>query len=197
MNSREVLGADRKKLFYWMAVPIMFAGMLNSSLLGYKYLTLSLVTVFRNLTPLMTITVEGLVMSPEHKPKVNTPIIMSLLVMVVGAVVFSYGQANSTWLGFCIIFLNTLLAMGDRLLQRRLLVSECKDLPLSACMTINNTLGIIPTFGMALAMHEVQGYATNESAWTDPATIILIVLSGCMGMGIGFFGLMVQKAMTA
>lgn len=197
MSSREIMQADRKKAFRWMVVPVMYAGMLNSSLLGYKYLSLCLVTVFRNLAPLLTLMVEGLVMDAEHKPPVTTNIVMSLLMMVVGAFVFSYGQADVTLIGIIVVFFNTILAMGDRLLQRRLLVSECKDLPLSACMTINNSLGIIPTFGMALAMHEVQGYAANYSAWTDPAAIILIALSGCMGMGIGFFGLMVQKAMTA
>merc|ERR1719498_829851 len=46
-------------------------------------------------------------------------------------------------------------------------------------------------------MHEVEGYQAHHNAWRDPATLVLIGLSGCMGMGIGFYGLMCQKAMTA
>jgi len=197
MNGREVLEADREKLLYWTAVPLMYAGMLNSSLLGYKYLSLCLVTVFRNLSPLVTMLVEGVIMDAENKPKVTTPVVMSLLMMVVGAFIFGYGQAHSTWLGLGIITLNTLLAIGDRLLQRRLLVSECKDLPLSACMTLNNTLGMLPTLVMAMAMHEVDGYRHHSAAWRDPATLVLIALSGGMGLCIGFFGLMCQRAITA
>merc|ERR1719324_137394 len=83
-NGREVLQADRRKAFRWMVVPVMYAGMLNSSLLGFKYLTLSLVTVFRNLTPLLTMAVEGLVMEPEHRPTVTLPMVGALLMMVAG-----------------------------------------------------------------------------------------------------------------
>lgn len=197
MNHKEVFGADRKKLLRWTIVPIFYAGMLNSSLLGYKYLTLSLVTVFRNLSPLVTMTVEGMIMPPEQRPKVTLPVVVSLLIMVAGAVLFTNGQADATWIGLALVTLNTLLAIGDRCVQRRLLVAECKDLPLSACMTLNNSLGMIPTFIMAMSMHEAQTYAEHQMNWTDPATLLLVALSGMFGMGIGFYGLMCQKAMTA
>merc|ERR1719162_2815501 len=68
---REVIQADRKKIMYWAVVPIMYAGMLNSSLLGYKYLTLSLVTVFRNLSPLVTMSVENLIMDAANRPRLT------------------------------------------------------------------------------------------------------------------------------
>lgn len=197
LQGREVMEADRKKLAYWLFVPLVYAGMLNSSLLGYEYLTLSLVTVFRNLSPLVTMTVENLCMDAKHRQKLTAPILLSFAVLAVGAFVFSHGQAESTWIGLVIITANTLLAIGDRVLQRRLLVSECEGLPLSACMTLNNSFGMLPTFAMAIAMHEVQGYKLHYTAWTDPATLVLVGMSGCMGMGIGFFGLMCQRAMSA
>merc|ERR1719215_415736 len=50
---------------------------------------------------------------------------------------------------------------------------------------------------MAMTMHEVQRIPAHREAWTDPATLLLIGLSGLMGMAIGFYGLMCQKAMTA
>lgn len=199
LNFREVLGADRKKMLKWMIVPVVYAGMLNSSLLGYEYLTLSLVTVFRNLAPLVTMTIESVIMEPDQRPKVTLPIICALLMMVCGAFIFAHGSDHSTAtvIGLAVMALNTMMAIGDRLLQRRLLVSECKDLPLSACMTLNNSLGMIPTFAMAMTMHEVQGYQAHHAAWTDPPTLLLIAMSGGLGMGIGFFALMCQKAMSA
>lgn len=197
MYWREVREADRKKVLYWLLVPVMYAGMLNSSVLGYSYLTLSLMTVFRNLAPLLTMVVEGIIMDAEHKPTISVPVVASFLTMIVGALLFSHGQGDVTWVGITIVAANTLLAIADRLLQRRLLVSECKDMPLSACMLLNNSFGMVPTFAMAITMHEVQGYTAHQHVWRDPAALVLIALSGVIGMGIGFFGLMCQQTMTA
>jgi len=194
---KEVVGADRKKLLRWCIVPVFYAGMLNSSLFSFKYMSLSLMIVFRNLAPLVTMAVESAVMEAQHAPKVTLPVVLAIILMIIGALLSTIGQSDASYIGLAVVLLNTLLAVLDRLLQRRLLVSECKDLPLSACMTLNNSLGMLPTLAMAMAMHEVQAIPAHQAAWTDPATLLLIGLSGVMGMAIGFFGLMCQKAMTA
>jgi len=194
---KEFVGADRKKLVWWCIVPVFYAGMLNSSLFSYQYISLSLMIVFRNLAPLVTMTVESFVMDAQHAPKVTLPVVLAIMVMVIGALLFTTGESDASYIGLAVVLLNTLLAVADRLVQRRLLVSECKDLPLSACMILNNSVGMLPTFAMAMAMHEVQTIPANQAAWTDPATLLLIGLSGLMGMAIGFFGLMCQQAMTA
>lgn len=64
-------------------------------------------------------------------------------------------------------------------------------------MTVNNSLGVIPTFILAFATGEFQGFGKNAANWTDPGVILLLIMSGFMGLGIGLFGLMCQKAMTA
>lgn len=194
---REVLAANRQQMLRWCWVPLVYAAMLNSSLFGYEYLSLCLVTVFRNLAPLVTMAVERLIMPPEHQPQVTGPILMALLSMVAGAILFSYSETKFSWLGLGLVVLNCLIAIFDRLLQRRLLVLECKDLPLSACMAINNTVGILPSILVTCLLHEYSGYAKNNAVWSDPAVIVLLIMSGLMGLGIGFFGLMCQKAMTA
>lgn len=194
---REVVQADRKKLLRWCIVPVFYAGMLNSSLFAYKYISLSLMIVFRNLAPLVTMAVESFVMDAQHAPRVTLPVVLAIMLMVIGALLSTVGQSDASWIGLGVVLLNTLLAVIDRLIQRRLLVSECKDLPLSACMTLNNSLGMLPTIAMAMAMHEVQSIPAHQAAWTDPATLFLIGLSGLMGMGIGYYGLMCQKVMTA
>jgi len=197
LNWKEVVGADRKKLLWWCLVPVFYAGLLNSSLFSYKYISLSLMIVFRNLAPLVTMTVESFVMDAQDAPKVTLPVVLAIMVMVIGALLFTIGESDASWIGLTVVLLNTLLAVADRVLQRRLLVSECKDLPLSACMILNNSLGMLPTLAMAFAMHEVQTIPAHQAAWTDPATLLLIGLSCLMGMGIGYFGLMCQQAMTA
>merc|ERR1712129_643841 len=109
----------------WCLVPAAYAAMLNSSLLGYEYLSLTLVTVFR------------------------------------------------------------------------LLVAECKDLPINACMVLNNGLGIIPTLFLAYATSEVATFEESAANWRDPGIIVLVIMSGFMGLFIGLSGLMCQKAMSA
>jgi len=194
---KEVFGADRNQMLCWCIVPVFYAGMLNSSLFAYKYISLSLMIVFRNLAPLVTMLVESFVMDAQHAPKVTLPAVLAIMMMVMGALLSTIGQSDASWIGLAVVLLNTLLAITDRLIQRRLLVSECTDLPLSTCMVLNNSLGMIPTLAIAMATNEVQTIPAHHTAWTDPATLSLISLSGLMGLGIGFYGLMCQKAMTA
>jgi drug/metabolite transporter (DMT)-like permease len=173
--------------------------MLNSSLFGYQYLSLTLVTVFRNLAPLVTMAVEKCIMAPEHQPKATFPVVASMLVMIVGAILFSWTEDAFSWIGLGLIVVNTFLAIFDRVLQRRLLVQECKDLPLPVCMIINNSLGILPTICVAWASNEVAGFQEPATIanWSDPGILVLVLMSGFMGLFIGLSGLMCQKAMTA
>merc|ERR1719263_1553788 len=117
--------------------------------------------------------------------------------MVLGAVLFSSTESVFSWIGLGLVILNTLLAILDRVLQRRLLVQECKDLPLSACMVINNSRGVLPTILIAGLSKEFQGFQDSATNWKDPGVITLVIMSGFMGLFIGLSGLMCQKAMSA
>jgi drug/metabolite transporter (DMT)-like permease len=194
---REVLEADKKQMMKWCVVPVIYAAMLNSSLLGYQYLTLTLVTLLRNCAPCLTMVIEQFTMPPEHRPKFTLPVVASLATIVLGAVMFGYTQESFPMIGLIIIIVNTLVAILDRVVQRRLLVQECKNLPLQACMVINNSLGMIPTLALAFAHNEFSIVRAHEANWTDPGIVLLLVMSGFMGLGIGIFGLMCQKAMSA
>merc|ERR1719502_665517 len=117
--------------------------------------------------------------------------------MVVGALLFSWTEAAFSWIGLGLVVLNTLLAILDRVIQRRLLVAECKDLPLSACMVVNNSIGVIPTLMLAWASREFHGFEESGANWRDPGVVTLVIMSGFMGVFIGLSGLMCQKAMSA
>jgi len=196
-NGREVLAADRRQMLRWCVVPVAYAIMLNSSMLGYQYLSLSQVTVFRNLAPVMTICVEGVIMPPEHAPKITFPVLVSMAMMVCGAFLFAFTERAFSWTGLSIAFVNMLFAIADRVLQRRLLVKECKDLPLSACMVINNFFGVLPSIILSVTTHELQHFHDHAATWQDPGIITLVIMSGFMGLFIGFVGLMCQQVMTA
>jgi len=198
-HGREFLQADRGQMFRWCLVPVAYAAMLNSSLLGYEYISLTLMTVFRNLAPLVTMVVERFIMPPEHQPQVTLPAVAAIGTMIIGAFLFSWTESVFSWIGVGLVILNTLLAILDRVLQRRLLVQECKDLPLPVCMIVNNSLGMIPTLLLAWGSNEFHGFqdSTTATNWRDPGVIALVIMSGFMGLFIGLAGLMCQKAMSA
>jgi len=194
---REVLQADRSQMLRWCVVPIFYSSMLISSLFGYQTLSLTLVQLLRNCAPLLTMCIEQFTMPPEHRPKFTVPVVGALFMTIVGSVMYSCTLEAFSFMGLGIVMLNTILAILDRVVQRRLLVEECKDLPLQACMVINNSLGMLPTFAMAFLTHEFSLVDGHKANWTDPGIIALLIMSGFMGLGIGIFGLMCQKAMSA
>jgi len=196
-NVGELRKADRGQMLRWCLVPIAYSAMLNTSLIGYQYLSLTLVTVFRNLAPLVTMCVEGVIMPPEHRPTVTLPIVVSILVMIAGALLFSWTETAFSWIGLGLVAANTCIAIGDRVLQRRLLVKECKDLAFPVCMIIANSLGLIPTLFLAWAQGEFQQFQQSKDNWMDPGVIVLVIMSAFMGLFIGLAGLMCQKAMSA
>jgi len=196
-NAGELRKADRGQMLRWCLVPVAYAAMLNTSLIGYQYLSLTLVTVFRNLAPLVTMCVEGVIMPPEHRPTVTLPIVASILVMIAGALLFSSTETSFSWIGLGLVVVNTCIAIADRVIQRRLLVKECKDLAFPVCMIINNSLGLIPTLVLVWAQGEFQQFQQSKINWTDPGIIVLVLMSAVVGLVLGLSGLMCQKALSA
>jgi drug/metabolite transporter (DMT)-like permease len=201
VDYKQVLEAPRGQMLRWCIVPFTYFAMLNSSLIGFQYISLTLMTVFRNLAPLVTMAVECVVMEPQHRPSVSTPIVCSIGLMVVGALLFSWKDEAFNWIGVGLVIFNTFVAILDRVLQRRLLVQECKDLQSSTCMVINNSLGLVPTFILMTATHEFEGFQKpsqkHSLVWHDPGLIVLVIMSAFMGLFIGVAGILCQRAMTA
>merc|ERR1740138_1741621 len=178
----------------WCVIPFIFFSMLVSSFFTYKYLTLSLLMLVRNLGPIITLPIETAVMPADKKPYVTTPMLMALAV-VLGST-FVYCQKIEVKLGGILLaILNMCLAITDRVAQRRLLTTECKGLSTETCVFLNNFVGMIPTVVMALA--------TGEFAKVDAAkfflsmTTVLLLLSGIIGTGICYFAIAVQREISA
>merc|ERR1719491_1863886 len=130
----ELKGAPTKQLLQWMVVPVFFSGMLISAFYAYEKISLTLLTLVRNLTPLLMLPLETLVMAPENRPTITMPVVLGILIMLMGALVYSGGNMGSiSMVGIGFAFLNMVLAVTDRLIQRRLLTAECKDLSSGTC----------------------------------------------------------------
>lgn len=195
----QIVNANRREMTRWLIVPVFFAAMRCSSFYSFQYVSLSLLTVVRNLTPLMVLPIEGLV-TPADRQLQNTWItkVPALLVMLSGALVYTGGLEEVSMPGVCFAFANVFFAATDRLIQRRLLTTECKSLTSSVCAFVTNGVGIIPAMTLALATREVQGIAKLEHAvtWSDSRVMILLILSGILGIGICYTGCELQRVIS-
>merc|ERR1719453_1754780 len=82
---KEVLAVDSKALLCWMIVPGFFSAMLISSFYTYQFISLSMLTVVRNLTPMVVLPIETMVMPADKRPALNLGVVASILIMLAGA----------------------------------------------------------------------------------------------------------------
>merc|ERR1719401_2456882 len=108
-------------------MPLLFAGMLCTSFYTYASISLSLITIVRNLTPLVTLPIESFVMPPDKRPTINATVILSIFVMLVGATMYCGDLPKLSTAGIGFAALNMSLAVTDRIVQRRLLTQECQE----------------------------------------------------------------------
>merc|ERR1719387_717271 len=132
----------------------MFAAMLISSFYTYQFISLSLLTVVRNLAPLVSLTAESIIMPPEKRPVLDKMVVISILVMLAGAVTYAGGLKDFSVVGVLFAVLNLCLAVVERTTSRRLLVEECQGLPLEVCTMVNNAVGLLPTLALAFITSE-------------------------------------------
>merc|ERR1712050_427500 len=104
--------------------------------------------------------------------------------MLVGAIIYGGGVEVSA-VGIAFAVLNMCLAISDRMIQRRLLTAECKDLHSSVCTIMNNALGLIPALALSIFQHELTDAMSPEkrAVWSDPAVWFLLSISGGIGIG--------------
>jgi solute carrier family 35 protein len=191
---RDKLTGTKAQCLKWSFIPVLFSGMLVSSFFTYQYLTLSLLMVIRNLGPLVTLPIESVVMAADKRPYVTTKMIIALLVVLASTFLYSQ-KIDVSGTGIVLALLNMLLAITDRVAQRRLLTTECKDLSTETCMFLNNALGIIPCLVLSCVFGEIN--QVDMKVWFGSLTTLLLILSGIIGTGICYFALAVQREITA
>jgi len=196
---KELLAAPKWQLLTWLIVPLFFAAMLCTSCYTYQYMSLSFYTVIRNLTPLIVLPVERALMPADKCPKVSYMVLISMTVMLAGTVMYGGGIGHVSIIGCIFAFTNMFIAIADRLIQRRLLTTECTGLASSVCTVTNNAFGSIPALLLAGATHQISDMASPEhrASWTDPCVLTLLALSGTIGIGICYLGFECQRAISA
>lgn len=183
-------------LLRWCTVVPFFTGMLLSSILALKNAPMSLVIVMRAMSPLGALVVERFYPEPS---RVNAEVIRSICVMVCGGVMYvSQVELDTNWQGIMWVIVNSVVAVGDRCIQRLLLAKEQNpvDMSKTTCTFINNFLGAVPTLIAAYATGE---FSTLPGALADLSFFdkLYIGLSCLIGLGISYCGIWAQSLISA
>eukprot|EP00747_Dinoflagellata_sp_TGD_P212883 gnl/TRDRNA2_/TRDRNA2_85921_c0_seq1.p1 gnl/TRDRNA2_/TRDRNA2_85921_c0~~gnl/TRDRNA2_/TRDRNA2_85921_c0_seq1.p1 ORF type:complete len:468 (+),score=80.15 gnl/TRDRNA2_/TRDRNA2_85921_c0_seq1:31-1434(+) len=181
-------------LLKWTVVACAVAAMLATSMFAFKETTMSTVLILRNVLPLATIVIERQLM--KRAPPLNSRIMVSMGLALAGTVMYGLDNWSVTRLGILLIGCNCVVTVLDRLLERYLLSDEEFSVSLSMCMLVNNVVGIVPMFVLAIAMGEVYTWQRTITEATS-LTWTWVALSAMIGTSMGFLGLRTQKFVSA
>jgi len=193
-NWRSVqIGSRRDALRWGCTVPLLFSGMLVSSMFAMEHNTLGTVVVFRNVAPLFTLLIERLFRVPMQ---VSRDTILALLTVVLGVVLYHRQALELSGVGFIAIVCNMVFAVLERLLQRHLMAQDPVDISKPGMMLLNNACGLAPNLLLLLVYQEPPRWA---EVWGGLGTrgYVMIALSCLNGLAISYAGLRVQQLVTA
>lgn len=197
LTFNRLLKSDKKQLLLWMIVPLLFSALISSSFYAFEYVSLSLLTVVRNLSPIVVIPIEMMVMPPSKQPRISSIIIISILMMIVGVVVYRQGVVEFSVVGVLFAVGNMMLSVISTVTQRRLLVAECKDLSSGVVTLVTNAIGAIPCLALAALTGEVEAIPEHLDTWSKPEVLVVLFMSGIVGLGIGYLGFETQRVISA
>lgn len=184
-----------KDLLRWCTVVPFYCGMLLTSILALKHAPMSLVIVMRNASPLVALMMERFYPEPI---RISRAMVAAIVMMVLGALMYVSRLSGNHWQGVGWVFLNSAIAVADRLLQRLLLSKDQKpvDISKSGITFINNAIGMIPVGLAAYWKGEVQQlpvvFATLSS-WDQ----VYILLTCLIGLSICYTGIWAQSLISA
>jgi len=192
---------SKRDVWRWVSVvPLLYAGMLTTSMIAQLYASVGLQVVIRNLGPLVTLPIERVF---------NEPIVAdmytwaSLVFILCGIILYMWQslrsqQGHELAAGVVLMLLNLVVAMFERLYQRKLIAVEPVDVSKTGMLLLNNLGAILPvTLLLAVpGLNESEAWRTN---WPK-ATMIdyaLLVVSGICGIAIGWTAINAQQYVTA
>jgi len=179
----------------WSAVTPFFSGMLLTSLLALKYAPMTLSIVFRSLSPIFALIVEQFYPNPL---RLSANVIVGMAIMVCGAVMYASQLEKESLHGLQWVFLNMVLAVTDRLLQRLMLAKDQHpvDISKSGVTLLNNMFGMIPLLVAANLVGEFKKVpdvfaSLTLLGWT------WVIASCIVGCGISYTGIWAQSLISA
>lgn len=181
--------------FRWCLVTPFFSGMLLTSMLALKHSSMTLVVVFRCLSPLFAMPIEWFYPKPL---RISMAMLGAMLCMLLGACLYASQLPWDSLQGAWWVFLNMLLAIGDRLLQRLMLAKEQHPVNISRAgvALINNVMGFMVVAAVAVLEGEVP-VAPRHLVELNQESMAYVLLSCLVSVGISYTGVWAQSLISA
>ena len=184
----------------WLrAVPLLFAIMLATSMLALKYSTTGAVVVTRNVAPLFALSMEAM---GKEKVQVDVWTIMALVFTLCGVVLYMMNDLQFSLIGLICMLINMVSAVGERIVERRLLaVDPVVDASKMALVLLTNLGGLFYVTFLLIPTQETSDWDslmhTDEGAPRPMYQYVLLGVSCVAGVAIGYAGINAQRHLTA
>ena len=179
----------------WCMVVPFYCGMLLTSILALKTAPMSLVIVLRNTSPLGTLVIERFYPEPL---RISAFMLGSIFLMMAGGVMYVSQLPTENWQGIGWVFLNSAIAVADRLVQRLLLAQDLCPVDISkvGITLINNLVGMVPVGIAAYMKGEVSrlpGVYAMLTGWDK----FYIGMTCVIGLTISYTSIWAQSLISA
>jgi len=150
------IGSVRDVLRWSIVVPF-YTGMLLTSILALEEASMTFVTTFRALSPLLSLVLERFYPNPLP---ISMAVLVSIGMMVLGAGIYVWGmravaeqaepdaggEVHRQMMGILWVLLNSFFAVGDRVLQRLMLAQDQQpvDISKTGVTLLSNLEGLAP-----------------------------------------------------
>jgi len=195
-------GSKQDVVRYVKLQPLLYSGVLASSMLAQLHAPVGLQVAIRNLGPLIALPIERLCNEPVVADKWTWAALLYILAGIALYVTELIGHqtqgTSELLLGIGLMLLNLSFAVADRVCMRKLVGVDPVDLSKTAMLLLNNSVAILPVslYGVLLGSNEIASW-NAEWRTARPRDYALLILSGICGLAIGWTGINAQRYVTA
>ncbi|EOD06298.1 hypothetical protein EMIHUDRAFT_121316 [Emiliania huxleyi CCMP1516] len=176
-----------------VTVPWLFTAMLTSSMLALRHSSMGAIVVLRNVAPLVSMAIEGVITG--ERIEVDGATILSLLLILGGVGLYvsndvAFSPTGVAWMAF-----NMTAGVLERLLQRRMIAVEPVDINKTGLMLLNNVVSLLPMSVLVYCTGEVPQWRLLARLSTADG---MLLLASCVNaVAISWAGINAQAYVTA
>ncbi len=185
-------GSARDAWRWTRAQPPLFALMLVSSMLAIDHASMGSIIAVRNLAPIPSLFAETCL---DSSLKINAETMLALLLSVSGVLLYTYNDAQSSYLGLALMGLNLCAAVTERVVTRKLCALQPIDISTMGMSLLSNIAGGVLLVPLIFAFGEAP--KVGQLAAFDRYQWMLLLGSCVTGVAISYMGIHVQKFVTA
>lgn len=199
----------RRNVLSWAVLTLPFTGMLITSMLAIQMGSVTFILVAKNMLPLVTLFAEKVIL-PSSSGPITLQAALALVTVTIGTMGYGYGvmttQQSATssdqramHLAAVFIAVNMVMTVTQRLLERYLLLDDGMRLSFGAMSLLNNTIPIFLVIPLLIYQGEMSQFLAMSAspALREPSSLACIFCSGCLGLSLGYWGIVMQKAISA